>query len=133
MPDACIAIDIIAGFPGETEEDFADSYEFVKSLPLSYLHVFTYSRRPGTPAAAMKNQVPEPVKRERTNRLLELSETKKRFFYHEHVGETRPVLWESEESQGLMFGFTDNYIKVSAPFRSDWVNTIRPFLLTENG
>jgi threonylcarbamoyladenosine tRNA methylthiotransferase MtaB len=133
MPDACIAIDIIAGFPGETEEDFADSYEFVKSLPLSYLHVFTYSRRPGTPAAAMKNQVPEPVKRERTNRLLELSETKKRFFYHEHVGETRPVLWESEESQGLMFGFTDNYIKVSAPFCSDWVNTIRPFLLTENG
>ena len=132
MPDACIAIDIIAGFPGETEEDFADSYEFVKSLPLSYMHVFTYSRRPGTPAAAMKNQVPEPVKRERTNRLLELSETKKRFFYHEHVGETRPVLWESEESQGFMFGFTDNYIKVSAPFCSEWVNTIRPFLLTEN-
>lgn len=131
MPDACIAIDIIAGFPGETEEDFMDSYNFVKSLPLSYLHVFTYSRRPGTPAAAMKEQVPEQVKHDRTNRLLELSETKKRFFYHEHVGETRPVLWESENVDGKMFGFTDNYIKVSAPFNPDWVNTIKPYFLTE--
>jgi threonylcarbamoyladenosine tRNA methylthiotransferase MtaB len=127
MPDACIAIDIIAGFPGETEEDFMDSYNFVRSLPLSYLHVFTYSRRPGTPAAAMKEQVPEPVKHDRTNRLLDLSETKKRFFYHEHEGETRPVLWESEEQDGQMFGFTDNYIKVSAPFCPDWVNTIKPY------
>lgn len=131
MPDACIAIDIIAGFPGETEEDFRDSYDFVKSLPLSYLHVFTYSRRPGTPAAAMKEQVPEPVKHDRTNRLLELSETKKRFFYHEHEGETRLVLWESEESQGQMFGFTDNYIKVATLFNPDWVNTIKPYFLTE--
>ena len=131
MPDACIAIDIIAGFPGETEEDFRDSYDFVKSLPLSYLHVFTYSRRPGTPAAAMKEQVPEQVKHDRTNRLLELSETKKRFFYHEHVGETRPVLWESENVDGKIFGFTDNYIKVAAPFNPDWVNTIKPYFLTE--
>ncbi len=131
MPSACIAIDIIAGFPGETEEDFMDSYNFVKSLPLSYLHVFTYSRRPGTPAAAMKEQVPEQVKHDRTNRLLELSETKKRFFYHEHVGETRPVLWESENVDGKMFGFTDNYIKVAAPFNPDWVNTIKPYFLTE--
>ena len=130
MPDACIAIDIIAGFPGESEADFEDSYGFVKGLPLSYLHVFTYSRRPGTPAAAVKEQVPEPVKKERTNRLLELSETKKRFFYHGHIGETRPVLWESEESEGRMFGFTDNYIKVSAPYCAGWVNTIRPFILT---
>ena len=129
MPDACIAIDIIAGFPGETEEDFRDSYDFVKSLPLSYLHVFTYSRRPGTPAAAMKEQVPEQVKHDRTNRLLELSERKKRFFYHEHVGETRPVLWESENVDGKMFGFTDNYIKVAAPFNPDWVNEILPFTL----
>ena len=130
MPDACIAIDIIAGFPGESEADFEDSYGFVKGLPLSYLHVFTYSRRPGTPAAAVKEQLPEPVKKERTNRLLELSETKKRFFYHGHIGETRPVLWESEESEGRMFGFTDNYIKVSAPYCAGWVNTIRPFVLT---
>ena len=129
IPDACIAIDIIAGFPGETEADFEDSYEFVKRLPLSYMHVFTYSRRPGTPAAAMKEQVPETVKRERTNRLLELSETKKRFFYCEHHGETRPVLWESEEADGQMFGFTDNYIKVAAPYRADWVNEILPFSL----
>ena len=132
MPDACIAIDIIAGFPGETDSDFEDSYEFVKQLPLSYMHVFTYSRRPGTPAAAIKEQVPETVKRERTNRLLELSETKKRFFYHEHFGETRPVLWESEEADGKMFGFTDNYIKVSAPFCADWVNTIRPYVVEDH-
>lgn len=131
MPDACIAIDIIAGFPGETDADFEDSYEFVKQLPLSYMHVFTYSRRPGTPAAAIKDQVPEMVKRERTNRLLELSETKKRFFYHEHFGESRPVLWESEEADGKMFGFTDNYIKVSAPFCADWVNTIRPYVVED--
>ena len=131
MPDACIAIDIIAGFPGETDADFEDSYEFVKQLPLSYMHVFTYSRRPGTPAAAIREQVPETVKRERTNRLLELSETKKRFFYHEHFGETRPVLWESEEADGKMFGFTDNYIKVSAPFCADWVNTIRPYVVED--
>lgn len=129
IPDACIAIDIIAGFPDETEADFEDSFEFVKRIPLSYMHVFTYSKRPGTPAAAMKGQVPEQVKRDRTNRLLELSETKKRFFYHEHAGETRPVLWESEESDGQMFGFTDNYIKVSAPFRADWVNTIQPYVI----
>lgn len=131
MPDACIAIDIIAGFPGETDTDFEDSFEFVKLLPLSYMHVFTYSRRPGTPAAAIKEQVPETVKRERTNRLLELSETKKRFFYHEHFGETRPVLWESEEADGKMFGFTDNYIKVSAPFCADWVNTIRSYTIED--
>lgn len=131
MPDACIAIDIIAGFPGETDADFEDSYEFVKQLPLSYMHVFTYSRRPGTPAAAIKEQVPETVKRERTNRLLDLSETKKRFFYHEHFGEIRPVLWESEETDGKMFGFTDNYIKLSAPFCAEWVNTIRPYVVED--
>lgn len=131
MPDACIAIDIIAGFPSESDEDFADSYEFVKSLPLSYLHVFTYSRRPGTIADTMKEQVPEPVKHERTKRLLELSETKKRCFYQEHIGETRPVLWESENVEGLMFGFTDNYIKVSAPYREDWVNQIVEYELAE--
>ncbi len=129
MPDACIAIDIIAGFPGESEEDFEDSYEFVKSLALSYMHVFTYSKRPGTPAASMKEQVPETAKRERTNRLLDLSETKKQFFYHEHIGETRLVLWESEENDGKMFGFTDNYIKVAAPYQADLVNEIRPYTL----
>lgn len=132
MPSACIAIDIITGFPTESEADFLDSYDFVKSLPLSYLHVFTYSRRPNTVAAAMKEQVPEPVKHERTLRLVELSETKKRHFYQEHLGEVRPVLWESEESDGKMFGFTDNYIKVSSPFREDWVNQIVDYELTED-
>lgn len=131
MPHACIAIDIIAGFPTESEQDFMDSYQFVKSLPLSYLHVFTYSRRPNTIAAAMKGQVPEPVKHERTKSLLELSETMQRMFYHQHVNEVRPVLWESENVEGQMFGFTDNYIKVSSSFHSENVNRITPHLLTD--
>lgn len=131
IPHACIAIDIISGFPGETDDDFNDSYQFVESLPLSYLHVFTYSRRPNTIANTMKEQVPEPVKRERTNRLLTLSEIKKRHFYQQHLGETRPVLWESENIDNQMFGFTDNYIKLSAPYQAEWVNKIREIKLEE--
>lgn len=131
IPHACIAIDIISGFPSESDEDFEDSYAFVESLPLSYLHVFTYSRRPNTIANTMKGQVPEPVKRKRTNRLLALSEIKKRHFYQQHVGESRPVLWESENINNQMFGFTDNYIKVAAPYREDWINEIQKIKLEE--
>ena len=131
IPDACIALDVISGFPSETDEDFEDSYNLINRLPISYLHVFTYSRRPGTPAYSMKEQVPEPVKRQRTNRLLELSEEKKKIFYTQHLGEARPVLWESDKKSGLMFGFTDNYIKVKKPFDTESINTITEFELTE--
>ena len=97
MPHACIALDVIAGFPTETEEEFAEGISFLESLPISYLHVFTYSRRPGTIAADMEGQVPPPVKKERTNRLIALSEQKKITFYHQHIGEVRSVLWEAEK------------------------------------
>lgn len=124
MPHACIAMDIIAGFPGETDAEFADGLRFLEELPISYCHVFTYSKRPGTPAAAMKEQVPVALKKERTNQLIALSDRKKLAFYREHIGESRPVLIEAEEKDSFMFGFTDNYIKLRLPFDATKVNTI---------
>lgn len=131
MPHACIAMDIIAGFPTETEEEFADGLEWLEALPISYLHVFTYSRRPNTIAAEMVGQIPSPVKKDRTNRLLALSEAKKHIFYNSHIGETRPVLLESESKNNWMFGFTDNYIKVRIPFDEGKINAIENIVLTE--
>lgn len=130
IPDACIALDVISGFPNETEEDFESSYHLIDQLPVSYLHTFTYSKRPGTPAADMPAQVPEPIKKLRTERLLELSERHKSIFYAEHIGDIRPVLWESDEKEGFMFGFTDNYIKVRTKYDKKSVNAIRPFEIT---
>lgn len=124
MPHACIAMDIIAGFPGETDAEFADGLRFLEELPISYCHVFTYSKRPGTPAAAMKEQVPVALKKERTNQLIALSDRKKLAFYRDHIGESRPVLIEAEEKDSFMFGFTDNYIKLRLPFDATKVNTI---------
>ncbi|MCQ2263166.1 MAG: tRNA (N(6)-L-threonylcarbamoyladenosine(37)-C(2))-methylthiotransferase MtaB [Bacteroidales bacterium] len=124
MPHACIAMDIIAGFPGETDAEFADGLRFLEELPISYCHVFTYSKRPGTPAAAMKEQVPVALKKERTNQLIALSDRKKLAFYRDHIGESRPVLIEAEEKGSFMFGFTDNYIKLRLPFDATKVNTI---------
>lgn len=132
MPHACIAMDIIAGFPGETDEEFADGLAFLEQLPISYCHVFTYSRRPGTIAAAMKEQVPPQVKHERTNQLLELSERKKLAFYRQHIGEVRSILWESEDKKGVMSGFTDNYIKLQQPFSKEKINTIERIVIGEN-
>ncbi len=131
MPHACIAMDIIAGFPTETEAEFAESLEFINSLPISYFHVFTYSRRPGTDAASMKGQVPPQEKKSRTNRLIALSEQKKSEFYRKHVGQERPVLWEAAAKNGEMYGFTDNYIKLRTPFRKELVNTVQSVLVTE--
>ena len=124
MPHACIALDVIAGFPTETEEEFAEGLSFLESLPISYLHVFTYSRRPGTIAADMDGQVLPQVKKEWTNRLISMSEQKKTEFYHQHVGDVRSVLWEAEKKGGEMFGFTDNYIKLKIPYCKEKVNTI---------
>ena len=124
MPHCCIALDVIAGFPTETEEEFAEGLSFLESLPISYLHVFTYSRRPGTIAADMEGQIPPQVKKERTNRLIALSEQKKAEFYRQHIGDVRPVLWEAEKKGGEMFGFTDNYIKIKIPYCKEKVNTI---------
>lgn len=125
MPDACIACDVITGFPGETDEEFEETYHFLESLPISYMHVFTYSRRPRTHANMMENQVPDEVKHERTERLLELSHAKKMAFYAQCEGQNRPVLVESEVNNDLLSGFTDNYIRVTFPNDENIVNTIQ--------
>lgn len=125
MPDACIACDVITGFPGETEEDFEETYHFLEELPISYMHVFTYSRRPRTHANMMEDQVSDDVKHERTERLLELSHAKKMAFYEQCAGQNRPVLVESEVTDEQLFGFTDNYIRVALPYDDSLVNTIQ--------
>jgi len=124
MPHACIAVDLISGFPTETEADFEESVRFINSLPISYLHVFSYSKRPDTIAAEIKPQVKDSVKKERTKTLLQLSENKKDIFYNEHLHTKRAVLFEDDVKNGMIFGFTDNYIRVSAPFDENFINQI---------
>ncbi len=130
IPHACIAIDIISGFPTEGDNDFEDSFNFIKNLPISYLHVFTYSKRPDTPAAAMP-QLHDALKKERTARLLLLSEQKQEKFYNEFENSSRPVLYESDNDKGIMYGFTDNYIKVKTSFETVKVNRILTTFLTK--
>lgn len=124
MPEACIAADVIVGFPGETNEDFNDAVEFIKSLDISYLHVFSYSERPGTKSLEMPGKVDEREKRRRSQLLHELSETKKREFYSQQIGKSSEVLWESDNIKGFMHGFTANYIKVRTPFNTSLINQI---------
>ena len=125
MPQACIGVDVIVGFPGETEEDFLDTYHFLQALDISYLHVFTYSERPNTPAAEMENPVPMDERKRRNKMLTILSDKKRRAFYEQHLGQTRQVLFEQGNTPGTMYGFTDNYIKVTAPFEEDIINTLQ--------
>ena len=122
MPHACIGVDVIVGFPGETEEDFLETYRFVQELDITYLHVFTYSERDNTPAAEMDGVVPLEERRRRNKMLNILSEKKRRAFYERHRGEVRPVLLEKGKEDGLLHGFTDNYIKVDFPAEESWVN-----------
>lgn len=131
MPHACIAVDVITGFPGETDEDFLNTYHFIESLPISYLHVFTYSKRPNTPAAEMNNQVDETKKRERTNALLNLSDQKIKSFYTQHFNTKRVVLVEEGVHHNKLFGFTDNYIKVQLPYDKTLPNTLSEIVLTQ--
>lgn len=131
MPHACIAADVITGFPGETDEDFLDTFRFIESLPVSYLHVFTYSKRPGTKAAQMEEQVPEQVKQERSKLLHRLSEEKKAAFYAENRGSVQEVLWESDINRGFMTGFSGNYIHCKKPYDKDSVNRIEKVTLLE--
>lgn len=112
MPHACIGVDVIVGFPGETDEDFEESFRFIRDLPISYLHVFTYSERPNTIADEMENVVPMHVRKERNKRLRNLSRKKKMQFYNAHLGEIREVLLEEDRKDGFLSGFTDNYIRV---------------------
>jgi threonylcarbamoyladenosine tRNA methylthiotransferase MtaB len=127
MPHACIGVDVIVGFPDETDEDFLETYRFIQGLDVSYLHVFTYSERANTPAATMPNAVPMQKRRERNEMLRILSEKKKRAFYEPFMGQTRSVLFENHKNPALLTGFTDNYIKIEMPKPADglWINTIQ--------
>ena len=115
MPHCCIGVDVIVGFPGETEEDFLETYRFLNELDVSYLHVFTYSERANTLAAEMPGVVPMHIRRERNEMLTILSQKKRRLFYGKYVGQTRKVLLEKSKTPGLLSGFTDNYIKIELP------------------
>jgi len=124
MPHACIGVDVIVGFPGETDEDFLETYHFLNELEIAYLHVFPYSERPNTKAVLMEGVVPGAVRSDRTTQLRSLSDKKRRHFYEQHLGKTAQVLFEAEENKGRMFGFTENYIKVSAEYDPLLVNEI---------
>jgi len=115
MPHACIGVDVIVGFPGEGEADFAETLDFLQELPISYLHVFTYSERANTPAAQMEGQVPMAVRRQRNEQLRLLSEKKRRAFYEDHLGSCRPVLLEKGPDPHTWSGYTDNYIEIAFP------------------
>ena len=129
--DACIGVDVIVGFPGETDEDFMETIEFLKDLDISYLHVFTYSERANTGAPKLGEAVPMDVRRERSKQLHLLSDRKKRQFYSENVGSIRSVLFEQEEDEGIMYGFTENYVKVKYTYQPDLVNTFQSIKLLE--
>ena len=122
MPNACIGVDVIVGFPGETEEEYLKTVSFLKELDISYLHVFTYSERANTTAKKMADAVPIPVRKERSKQLQILSEKKKRAFYTSQIGSTWKVLFEGEENGGEMYGFTENYIKTKIAFNPTLIN-----------
>lgn len=125
MPHACIGADVIVGFPGETEANFEETYRFISSLEVSYLHVFTYSERENTPAWSMAGSVPGKVRAKRSKVLHLLGGRKKAAFYRSQLGSVRPVLFESENKDGMISGFTDNYVKVRLPWEDGLANTIR--------
>ena len=138
LPDACIGVDVIVGFPAETPERFENTFRFLHELPVSYLHVFTYSERPDTVAVdrlaeMAEAPVPKAERSRRNRRLRLLSEKKRAAFYGEHLGETRPVLWEDDVKDGRMFGYTDNYIRVSRPHDADRVHRVEPVRLERIG
>jgi threonylcarbamoyladenosine tRNA methylthiotransferase MtaB len=130
MPHACIGVDVIVGFPGETDADFLDTYNFLNELPISYLHVFPYSERPDTLAPTLPGRVQDRVRHERTTQLRSLSEKKKRFFYEQHLGLETDVLFEDDVTDGRMEGFTPNYIRVAAKYDPLLVGEMKQLRLT---
>ena len=122
MPHACIGVDVIVGFPGETEELFMETYNFINELPISYLHVFTYSERDNTEAIDFEGVVDQGERKRRNKMLRILSEKKRQAFYQSQLGSTQKVLWEHDNKDGKMFGFTENYVKVQTEFNSEFVN-----------
>jgi len=133
MPHACIGVDVIVGFPGETEERFLETYHFLNELDISYLHVFTYSERNNTPAAEMEGVVSKKVRSKRSKMLRGLSAKKRRSFYEKQLGSKRTVLFEGENKKGYIYGFTENYVKVKTPWNPELVNTLHEIELTEIG
>ena len=131
MPHACIGVDVIVGFPGETDEHFLETYHFLNELDISYLHVFTYSERDNTEAAIMDGVVPANVRSKRSKMLRGLSVKKRRAFYESQIGTKRTVLFESENKEGYIHGFTENYVKVKTPWNPDLVNTLHDIHLTK--
>ncbi|MEM6865306.1 MAG: MiaB/RimO family radical SAM methylthiotransferase, partial [Bacteroidota bacterium] len=130
MPHACIGVDVIVGFPGETDAHFLETYNFLNELDISYLHVFTYSERDNTKAVTMDGVVPKNVRAKRSKMLRGLSAKKRRAFYESQLGTHRTVLFEGENKSGYIHGFTENYVKVKAPWNPDLVNTLEPVELT---
>jgi threonylcarbamoyladenosine tRNA methylthiotransferase MtaB len=130
MPHACIGVDVIVGFPGETDEDFLETYHFLNDLDISYLHVFTFSERDNTEAAAMDGVVPMNVRSKRSKMLRGLSVKKRRAFYESQIGTNRTVLFEGENKEGYIHGFTENYVKVKTPWNPELVNTLHQVRLT---
>jgi len=124
MPHCAIGVDIIVGFPGETEEYFKETFDYLHSLDISYLHVFTYSERDNTLAVEMDNVVPVNVRNDRNKTLRNLSYMKQQYFNNKFTGQTRKVLFEDAEKAGMMEGYTDNYIRITTPFRKEWANEI---------
>ncbi|WP_010178800.1 radical SAM protein, partial [Aquimarina agarilytica] len=133
MPHACIGVDVIVGFPGETDELFLETYNFLNELPISYLHVFTYSERENTEAARMDGVVPANIRAKRSKMLRGLSVKKRRAFYESQIGSERSVLFEAENKEGYIIGFTENYVKVKAPWDPSLVNTLQKVRLIEIG
>lgn len=131
MPHACVGVDVIVGFPGETDDHFLETYNFLNELDISYLHVFTYSERDNTEATEMDGVVPNNVRSKRSKMLRGLSVKKRRAFYESQLGTTRTVLFESENKEGYIHGFTENYIKVKVPWNPDLINTLHDVELTK--
>jgi threonylcarbamoyladenosine tRNA methylthiotransferase MtaB len=124
MPDCSIGVDVIVGFPGETEADFQETFDFLHELDISYLHVFTYSERSNTTALDIKPEVPVHTRNDRNRVLRNLSYMKQQYFQQQHAGATRKVLFEGHSKNGMMEGYTDNYIRINTPFRAEWVNEL---------
>lgn len=131
MPNACIGVDVIVGFPGETDELFLETYNYLNSLDISYLHVFTYSERANTKAAEMKGIVPKRIRAKRSKMLRGLSAKKRRAFYESQLGNQLEVLFEGENKMGYIYGFTENYVKVKTPWNPELINTLHTIKLTE--
>jgi threonylcarbamoyladenosine tRNA methylthiotransferase MtaB len=131
IPNACIGVDVIVGFPGETDEYFMETLDFLKELKISYLHVFTYSERNNTLASTMNFQVPKEVRTKRSMILRSLSDKKRRIFYESQIGQDKTVLYEAENKRGYIYGYTENYLRVRAPWNPKLANKLKPVTINE--